>query len=142
MDEVAVDLEHAPLEGGADGGLDLVRKFSLTLELGDLGLELAEGESFLTLAVGRAQIEDGKHVGVDDFEVLVGVGLCRPERDVEQPFDRLEPAALRGGDRLAALQLEQGAAGDGVEGLEAAVDEDGEAPEALDVERRGIARSS
>jgi hypothetical protein len=40
------------------------------------------------------------------------------------------------------LQLEQGAAGDGVEGLEAAVDEDGEAPEALDVERRGIARSS
>jgi hypothetical protein len=40
------------------------------------------------------------------------------------------------------LEEEEGITRDGVERLHAAVDEDGEAPEALDVERRGIARSS
>ena len=140
MDEVAVNLQDAPLEGGADGGLDLVGELGLALELRDLGLELPQGEALLALALGRAQAEDREHVGVDDLEVLVGVRLRRPECDVEEPLDRLQPAAIRGGDGLAALELEEGAAGDGVERLEAAVDEDGQAPEALDVERGGVAR--
>ncbi len=75
-----------------------------------------------------------------DLEGLVAVGELGPVEHVEQPRGGREREALVGDDALAALEGEQGGARDGVERLEATVDEGRQAAEGDEVEGVAVGR--
>jgi hypothetical protein len=122
------------LERGAQRLFDAVGEARLLLELGQLLAELGVGEAFAAVAVRWLHAEQVEHLVVLDEQAPVGVGLGGREQHVGQPLGRGEGAALGRHEPLAALQGEQGGAGDGVEGLDAAVDQHRHAAQVVQLE--------
>ena len=131
---IVPQLHDRALERAAHGRLDGVGEPALAIQLGQPRIRgLLEGETFLARALLRREVAQGQHIGVHDLEHLIGIGHGGPEKHVEQPLGRAERLAVGRGDTLAALQNQQRGAGDGVERLEAAVDQGRQTAEAGEV---------
>ncbi len=138
--EIVAQGDDGALERGALLGLDRHGQLGLALELGEPRGELGVGETFFARAVGLGYLHQGEQVGVDDLEDLVGVGLLRIEQHVGDPLRRGELFAPGGAHGLAALELEEGGAGDGIQRLDTAADQHGQFAEG-DVVGRAVRRA-
>ena len=133
-DEVGVDGEDRFLKFALLLGIDAVGQAGLAFDLGDRGGDLAERKALFSVAVLRREVEEGEHVGMDDFETADFVGVARREADIEQPFGGRQRLAFGGHGALASLDGEQSGASNGIERLDPAVDEHRQATEAIEVE--------
>ena len=122
------------LVGGAFSSLDLRGACGLLLKVFEVVLQLVEGETHAAVAVLSGEVEEREYFGVVDPEVLVGVGQLGLEDDVEQPLVRRERFADGVLHRLLVLEEQQGGARDGIQRLESAAEQHGQAAEALGVE--------
>ena len=120
-----VELHQLRLEDGAFGGFNGLDAADLLFDFVHLGPELVEGVKFLV--VGQfEQLGDLVVVNAEDFPVVGRLGF---HHHFEQPVrggERLRLAAGLFINGLLGADLEQGIAGDGIEGLEPAVHEDGQ----------------
>jgi hypothetical protein len=117
------ELHDLALEWRTHRRLDLEGEIGLPLELLKAWAKLVEGKPEM-LAVGFGEPEERESLGMHNPDALVFVGDFRPVENIEQPLDRLDARAVGAGETLLVLEEQQRGACDGVERLDATVDED------------------
>ncbi|MFM1944284.1 MAG: hypothetical protein RI897_3266 [Verrucomicrobiota bacterium] len=142
--ESAPEFEGLPFEGRAFGAFLGIGGPGFIFQGVHGGEDLVEGVVFSVFAgigVGLWEAEEGDEFRVVDAEDLSGIGGGGFEEDFEQPIDGGDSLATTLGVKdtemefdggfLFTAELEERIPGDGVHGLDAAVEEDGESAEVL-----------
>ena len=117
-----VQLHELLFKDAAAAGFDALDAGALALQVGQAVGQLVKGIVFLVLG----QFEKRQEVAVVDPEDRPGVRGLGFGHDFQEPVHGRERAA-GGRNGLLGADLKQGVAGDGVEGLKPAVEQDGQA---------------